>query len=368
MQCPQCGELVSPGAAYCGNCGAALIGTVIQQPLVESPPIPGQPPIINTSPTIPAPVATVAATPSVPAIMSAASITAPVQQPLSTTVPPIQPALASIAVDAPSVVPIAPPSPPAYAVTDPNQSKVEGKAMAALILSILAVPGSIVPFIGWILACSSIVIATSVRSRLPHKFMGNLAISFAAFAIVLSAAVFAFNIKEFNKKADQNSSNGNVAKSDADGISAGNVSGKSLETPCYALDTPGMVQVDTVIDSCQAQAYSGPTLSVSTNALNIESVSQSKINATNLDMAGKEVANNYLRSSIPEFVLTSQKLGTFADSPAYIIEGKGGSSVTIELALVVHATAHGENIFVVAHAINDSQADLSQFESSWVWK
>jgi hypothetical protein len=250
---------------------------------------------------------------------------------------------------------------PAYAVANPSQHKAESKSMVALILGILALPASIVPLLGWLLAITGIVMASIARAKMPRKTMNNVAIGFGSLAVLLSAGVFVFNVQQPKPS---------TAGRAGDGSELATTRGVAgiIDTPCYSVDVPGMDNVEHASGSCKAQAFNADTLLTSTNAFNVEGVYQEAINEANLAEAGQVIANNYLRTAMPDLVVASQSSGRFAGSPAYIIRGKSKGNVTIELALVLHTVPHGENVFVLAHAINDAQASLAQFEAGWEWK
>lgn len=256
---------------------------------------------------------------------------------------------------------------PAYAVANPQAERAETKAMVALILSILALPAAILPLLGWVLAAASITIGLSSRKHAPRRMMSNVALGFASFAVLLAGGTFTYNIVQYDKD-DATARQPAFNSTQNTDSTARIVTGSVVDTPCYTLDVGGLEHIQHVASSCNAQAFNADTMLASTNALNIEAVSQNKVTESNLADTGREVADNYLRSSLPNLVITAQGLGSFAGSPAYIISGRNGATVTIELALVVRKVSHGENVFVLAHAINDAQADLSQFETSWEWK
>lgn len=313
MDCPRCGETVDTGAAYCGNCGAALTTVAIGVP---------------TSP------------------QTYESATQAVEASVVATPTPL----------------------PAYAIASPSQHKAESGSMIALVLGVLALPGSIVPLIGWILAAAAIIMATTARSKMPRKTLNNMAIGFGSLAVLLSGGVFAYNSQTLNEQQPEAQLSSSAADPSDNMLAVLSGDSSAITTPCYSVDAVGLGNVDSAANSCKAQAFNTDTLVASTNAFNIEGVVQENVNASNLAEVGQEIANTYLHTSMPDLTITSQNSGSFAGSPAYIIRGKSAGNVTIEMALVLHAVSHGENIFVLAHAINDAQADLSQFESSWVWK
>lgn len=306
MDCPRCSEALDPGASFCGNCGQAV--TVGAAMAVAKPGVNDE-----------------------------------------------MPSMAELVAQ-----------PPAYAVADPVTQKAGARAMLALILSVLALPAAILPVLGWPLAALSIAIARSAGKHTPHKRMSTVATSFAALAIVLAGAAFVFNITQYQK---QKSAMGQPPLAVSEDQASSQATHSSLvDTPCYSLDAAGLPNIQHLASSCNAQAFNAATMDAATNAFNIEAVRQDKITEANLAEAGREVANSYLQTALPNLTVTSQGAATFAGSPAYIITGRNADNVWIEMALVLHKVAHGENVFVLAHAINDQQADLSQFETSWEWK
>ena len=78
----------------------------------------------------------------------------------------------------------------------------------------------------------------------------------------------------------------------------------------------------------------------------------------------KEIAANY-----PGYVITNEKPSTFAGSDDYIayFYDKSTQIAAVE-ADVLHQTKHGENIFVITHAVNGNLTDLSKLEANWKWK
>jgi hypothetical protein len=366
MQCPQCGELVDQGAAFCGNCGAAL------HEAVTAPVSPAL-----STPVDPLTASITAPTPAQPQSNQAISAQSAPSQPAGTAQAYPVDTTSGVAMPA-GATPL-----PTYAVADPNAHRAEGRAMTALILSILSVPASVVPFAGWTLAVIGLVMATSIRSKMVHKSMSNVAIGFSVGAILLSSGVFIYNIQQFNNKriasldsastTDDSSISATGTQSDdaANSNVASTVAanGALVDTPCYTMHLSSSISkpaggLDT---GCSTQAYNGESLILSTNVLNVEAITQDKIDAATLESAGKEIAGSYVTTSIPGMAITSQSMGTFAGSPAYIVQGKS-DGVSVEFALVLHKVAHGENVFVITHAINSVNADISQFESTWVWK
>jgi hypothetical protein len=322
MNCPRCSEDVEAGALYCGNCGFHMPAAESNQASVPLPP----------SSSVPLPPSSEG------------------QVPLSVQPDAGQPPLPPI---------------PSYAVVNPVKQKAEGRTTLGLVLSVLSVPGAIIPFIGGALAVCGLVISTSSRGALAKKSMSNLAVAFAALGLIASVGSYVYNINQYNDRqtAGDNSITQMTKERGDDVVSTTKV----LDTPCYRTSVPAVANASSPGEGCSSQAYNAATLDASTNAYNLQAVTQANLTAENLATAGKEVAGSYLTSSLPGFSVTSQQSGTFAGSPAYYINAKNAQSVTVEMAIVVRKVAHGENVFVLVHAVN-GQADLSVIEQSWEWK
>ena len=304
MQCSRCGEAVEASAAYCGNCGVALMRE--QQADSLPPAVPFQPP---TS---------------------------------------IERAV------------------PAYAVASPSQHVAETKAMISVVIAVLAVPGSVIPLLGWLLAAGAIVSGSILRPKLARKTLGNVAISLGVMAVLLSGAVFAYNARQYQRQvqlADRQNSLSNSGRQNAGGTAT---SSGLIKTPCYSLLTKDHPYVDASADSCKSRAYDGSSQATVSDVLSVEASSQAEISEANLATAGREIAGTYLKTSMPDVVISSQNTATFAGSPAYIISGKRSNGASIQMALVSRKVTHGENVFIITH-ISQGNADVLRFESNWAW-
>lgn len=309
MYCQRCSEAVEPGAAYCGNCGQAL---AVPMPL---PPAPFGPPS------------------------------------------------ESLPVDAENSADVI----PSYAQVDPIQQKAETRAMIGLIVAVLAIPAAAIPLLGWGLAIAGLILATTIRHHMARKLMANLAISFSTVGLLLSLGVF-IHVSQAQTKPAKTM----TAQSDAldDGVSTvqGGVSA-IVDTPCYSVAVTGLGKIDSSKDSCNARLYDADTLAASSQALVIDAIKQDEITALNFAEASKGLVDEYLAGSLPGFTIGSQRVGSFAGSKAYIVEAKNGTAGTaMQLAIVLHASGNGENLFVVAHARNAGRADLATIAKTWEWK
>ena len=137
-KCPKCGEETETGARFCGNCGQALAAE--------------------------------------PADIASEPVVAPLEAPASIVAAPVSEAPAPAAV-------------PAYALPDPIAEKRSSKATSALVLSIMAIPAVLLPYISLVLAIVAIVLAKQIRPELKSKGVTTATIIIAIFAILLVVAV-----------------------------------------------------------------------------------------------------------------------------------------------------------------------------------
>lgn len=311
MNCPRCSEAVEPAAVFCGNCGQTLKADAVSEADADAP-VSGQTPVADAA----------------PAVTAASSL-------------------------------------PAYAIANPAQQKAENKAMAALIFGVLALPGALIPFLGLTLAVTAIVLSTVARSAMHKKLMSTLAIVFASLGLVASIGVFIYGVQHY--QAAQ--SGGGQVNADGSVVSAAGA-GERLATPCYSVSMISALRtVDNAAGSCSAQAFNDNTLDASSNALVVEAVKQEKFTAENFAEMAKTFAGSYMADSLPDFTVTAQSTGVFAGSPAYTVDAKkNGQNTTIQLALVYRPVANGESLFILAHAIDNGQAGLEDFEKTWIWK
>jgi hypothetical protein len=341
MNCSQCSEAIEPGALFCGNCGQPLQAANSSTPATS-------PKTVSTEP-----VAAVPPSPVARVLSNATDAVSPQPAPSQTG----GPVLASNASGLPG-----------YAVVNPVQHKAETKAMFALVAGVLSLPGSIIPFLGITLAVTALVLSTIARGNMQKKLMSTLAIIFAVLGILASIGMFIYAVQyEAN---NVNSSLGSSSSNESTVPGTAAVSGSKLDTPCYSVSMiPALKNITNAAGSCSAQAFNDDTLNNSSNALAIEAVKQAKANENNFPDVAKNFVDNYIADSLPDYVVTSRKVGTFAKSASYTVNAKkNGQNTTIQLALVYHPVVNGESLYILAHAIDEGQANLSDFESTWVWK
>jgi hypothetical protein len=330
MNCPRCNEAVEPGAAFCGNCG---------QPLQQAaPPSPGAVPSDSNQPS-----------PMAQVLQGSPQSYAPQQlgSPLA-------------AGSGPAI--------PGYATVNPLQHKAETRAMIGLILAVVSVPAAVVPFIGLAIAIVALAVVLPTRKMLHKKTMATVATVLAVMGLLLSIAAFAYNLTHYKKPATGDISSNSATTTTSDQTSSqAQASGKIAGTPCYQALMPGMDHTETAADSCNTQAYKGSELNTSRDVYTVQALAKKELTSANLSTVGKDAANYFLTNSLPGFTATSQNLGTFANSPAYYLKASNADGATVVMALVVHSSSHGENVFAVIHAVN-GQSELTGIEKNWEWK
>jgi hypothetical protein len=257
---------------------------------------------------------------------------------------------------------------PGYELADKSRFRAEKRTMVGLLIAVLAIPGALIPALGVAMAVIGLVLATTSRA-VPKKLMSNVAICIAGLAILLSAGMFAYRIDqaEKTKKAAEASQ---AAEDEADiAVQAIEpIVGGVLDTPCYKLKVPSLKNVEQDGDSCNLRAYSGADLASSSEFLTIDTAwREGTTDAAFMEVA-KQSATASLADNLKDFTVTSQGPGSFAGSPAYILDAKDDAGSTVRLAMVSHQVTHGENVIVLVHGLEKGQADLSAVEQSWQWK
>lgn len=261
---------------------------------------------------------------------------------------------------------------PSYAMANPAnpaEHKAHTRAIVGMVLGILSIPGAIVPFLGMVLAGVAALLSTTSRAKMVKKTTATLGVVFAAIGLVASIGAYAYNYQQLAKERNGSSVSSSSSSSDqsAAGTSAASGVSKEVDTPCYKATLPEMKSSDASATSCNFTASDGTTPSGGHYAISVEAVTNSSLNATNISAVGKQLADSYLKTAVPDFQVTSQQTGTFANSPAYVIHGTKGT-LSMEMSLVYHPTAHGENAFVVVGAKDSGEVDNTAFGKAWEWK
>jgi len=239
---------------------------------------------------------------------------------------------------------------PQYDVPVAGSSPGEGKAIAALVLSVLSIPGALLVITGLIFGILGLVFGTLSRKS-TKKGLAISGIIISIIGILLSMAMWAFDISVYNK--DHSTSN-NTPTSQL----------VSVSTPCYTTKVDKGMTVTTEGNSCAISAASADK----SNVYEISSGASTELNSGNLGTIGKELIVKGIEA-ISNYKLTSSSVGTFAGSPAYIANlTYSTTGYTAQEDLVLHSTPDGSTYFVLIHLNELGNADLSVLDNNWVWK
>lgn len=349
MNCPKCGQPITQGAAFCGNCGQALA-----QPVVSSPAPPQAPAQVvqpqQTAQVAPTqPVTTNPPVPQTPAVQNPSTIAQVyANQPNvpTATVSNFTPPAGVGAANTMGAM-------PAYAATPINTDEHAGevKAIIGLILGVIGIPASIIPILGLILGVTGLVLSTIARSthKRPLTIFG---IVFSSLAILAALALWVYAIAH-DPLLHKN--DGSTSTSSANLV--------SVSTPCY------VVKIDGGLNNYKPSGC-GFNAASTNEEFTVEGQSNPNVNSSNLDQVGQQALNE--AASNTSSTVDSEQAGQFAGSPAYIATLSGGGSnagKSMISALVFHPTSNGDNLFLVIHVVSGTGSpSFGSLESTWQWK
>ncbi len=312
MICPNCHQVVKPGAAFCGNCGFQL--ATAQAPVAPQP-APQQVPAVEQQ-----------LTPVVPAHMHPAPFTQPIA--------------------------VFGQSNNSAALATPTHNN--GKAIAAFVCGVLGLVGWIIPLLGVVLGLLALIFGTiAIRSQ---KRV------FAIIGIVLAVPVLALSIFFWVRAAQSIVMNRSNPLS---GITTPSGSGttQDISTPCYTTKIPASLKVTVASGSCTFQAVSQATGETYT----VKVLQAPDVTPTNLSDAAQADSKNVI-SSTPGGSISGQEPATFSGSPAYEVSlaSTDGSAGTIDY--IYRLTASGNLVIVIHTQRTGKKYDVSDIESAWDWK
>jgi hypothetical protein len=316
VNCPRCSNPVENGAAFCGNCGQALL---TQQPPAGPQLVPG--------------------TPNPPAAPNAPQQFVPAPN-LAVPGPQTQTAV------------------PSYAVATPAQQAQDTKSLLSVIFGVLGLPFSIIPFIGLIMGVAGLVLGTLSRRSL-KKTMSTIGIILSVLAIIASLGMWAYNISKQKSATDRNSSSAENSEATATSI---------LNTPCYSITFARTMNTDTnKNDDCDIRAYESDSMDTSNDVYKVYGNQVGSIDESNFYGAAKTALEKDVSATLPGFSIKAQNAGRFAGSPAYFVYATDGK-VAIAEAAVYKKVSAGYNVFSLVHAIPGTSTDLKTLEAQWQWK
>lgn len=326
MNCPNCHEIIEPGAAFCGNCGYP----------------------------VQTPAAAAATTPT--------NAVQPTQVPLNTqtAIPTAQPLVsapqAPIAAGGPGA-----PAVPAYALATPNQHVGETAALLAVIFGVIGIAGAgfLIPIIGLVFGIAGLCMGTVSRRKARRK-LAIAGLIIASLAIVAGLAALVWNL-EHDKKANQNSQTGQNSTSAK--------AASKLATPCYSFNLVDTYNVSNNSGSCDATVFNGQSFSNSTNVYKVVASKAGTNDPGTFTQLAKQAIDTDVQDNLPGFTITSQGPSSFAGSLAYTVyaANKSQDTAVVETG-VLHQTNGGYNVFDVLHAVKGSSINLQTLEAQWQWK
>lgn len=338
MQCPNCGEDLENGAAFCGNCGQAIAPSPDQAALTNA---------ANSEPPAPAepgtPAATQSETPSTIAQVwdrQAADVSARTRYP------------GTVAVAASTGI-------PAYAIPVASEQSREMKAGMSVVLGAIGtVAGLFIPLVGLALGVVGLVLATISRHNLKHRLnlVGTIVSIICILIALASWAYVVAHDPRFNHKVATNNRSNNSS-----------VAAQNVITPCYVVNFASRLNVQNNSGSCSMNAFNGDTLDDSSDAYKIYGTTSS-VTAAGFTVLAKQAIENDVHESLPSFTITHEVAGQFAKSPAYFVTASNGTGISVMEAAALHQTGNGDNFFVFVHAVNANSVDLHDLQAGWRWE
>lgn len=338
MTCPNCQHEVSPGAAFCGNCGFQLA-----QPGGQFAPAPG------VAPGQPTPQSSIIS----PSTQTPQSVPPGQSNPLpAQQIPQAQSFQSQPAVpyyDAGGGV-----MTPYTTQNGASEAPNNGKAIASFVMGVLGCVGWLIPLIGVILGILALVFGTmSLKS--PRRI-------FAIIGIVLAVPVIAVSIFFWVKAAEH------IIKTKSSSLSGltTHSTASSLQTvrsPCYTTKIPANLTLTQTASSCTFEASS----TTSGEEYVVKVLQAPTVSATNLADGAKADSANVV-NAIPGGSITGQQATTFANSPAYSFDlaATDGSAGTLDY--IYDNTSQG-NLVIILHAQRTGKdIDLATIEKNWSWQ
>lgn len=309
MICPKCHEPVENGSAFCGNCGQSLSVSTIAQVLGNQVP--------DTSITPPF---------------------FPVGVTTSTT-----------------------DKLPTYVIPNFFEQKNHLRATLSAVFGLVGIVGAInMPIAGIILGICGIVLATLSMRSFKHA-LSRFGLIASIVSVLFGGTTWLYAITSHQKLVNNN--NKIISATNTTPAQATD----NLVTPCYTVKFATKVNIENVQNSCFMNAYNAVTMDQSTDAYKVLATTTS-LSVSNFLAVAKQSLEADVKQSLKGFTINKETSGLFAASPAYFVTANNGTGVSIVEAAVLHLTNHGENFFVLVHAVNGTSADLLDLQLGWSWE
>lgn len=251
------------------------------------------------------------------------------------------------------------PAVPGYALATPSQHTGETIALLSLLFGLAGVVGALfMALLGLGLGTVGIVMGTLSRSSI-KRGLSTAGLIISSVAIVAALAVWAFAIQQ-----DSQSKQKAATQNSAPAIVASN-----LSTPCYSVNFVDKLNVSNSTQSCNMKAFNGQTIEASTDAYKVYANQSAVTDAAMFTNIAKTAIDKDVKTSLPSFDVTNERVAAFAGSPAYAVLAVDTShDVAVVEEAVYHKTTTGNNIFVLVHAVTGTTADVTTLEAQWQWK
>ncbi len=334
MDCPTCSQPLENGAAFCGNCGQAI---------VEQPQLIGAGPVANVARA---------------SSKSDETIATVLTNGEHSTFNPVYNGIGSPLVAAT----LSPGAMPAYAVPVVGQQRDHMRAALSLVFGLLAVVGAMVmPLVGLLLGLVGVILGTLSRRYLKRGLgLAGLIISSIGILVAMASWVYVVSHAAEATKVAQT----NVSKTNTSAVVAANV----LSTPCYDISFVNRLNVQNANGSCNMNAFDGSTLDVSKSAYKVFATA-SAVSPTGFTGLAKAALDRDISQSMPDYHITNETTTQFSGSPAYIVTTSNGAGVSLLEAAVLHSgSASGNNFYVIIYATTSGTASLHDLELGWQWK
>lgn len=316
--CPSCGKPTDPGAAFCGNCGQALVVQQVPPVQVIS--------VAESSQAQPSPIVQVLNN----------------QQPSSKSIP-----------NNPTPAVVGAATLPAYAkeYVDSAARSGEIEATIGLLLGVISVPVALfIPVLALALGGAGIVLGTLGRSKYRHT-LSLIAVIFPIIGILAGFAVFGI------------AASSNTSQSLAQGSSGSATSASMLtvDTPCYRVKIDGGLKKFTH-NSCNFDAASR------SEEFRVDAFSDPSITAANLNQVAPGIFQQAISKAGDAYI--SGAPGVFANNPAYIIYAANVADGSKGIyAMVIHQSSSANNIYFISRVIRTTNTPVfGPMESNWQWK